>query len=417
MASRREKVARWESGRVIPELTAQFAIAHLHGVSQELVLTRQWPDWLYTATGHAALLAPWTAGEAARALTSVGQIPAPPPRQEFLIISGTSSAHEFISSWREVHDHPTPLPLLGSHFIGSEAIEAFQNRHEAIKRTYAQLGAGIARPLADADLATLALLCREARCDGRTAASLYAISGNAAAFCGWLAYEDGDQARAQSCYLAALRAAAAAHDRHLGSYAMILLAKHLNELADPDSAASMLDSARNVLNRAPYNPLLTAVLESSSADVHASLGQATLFDRCTDAAFTACSATPREHDLAFTEWVSMDQIAIMAGAGAATLGQAQRALEWLEPVLCPAGGTSRVPRRETAYHLAPTARAYLELGNFEAIAPCVEDMKIFLAHTPSYGAQRELSKLASALTDHSHIPDVQDYLNEADFLR
>ncbi|MFB8062477.1 hypothetical protein ACFC6U_40740, partial [Kitasatospora purpeofusca] len=32
MAARREKVSRWESGRIVPELTAQYAMAHVHRV-------------------------------------------------------------------------------------------------------------------------------------------------------------------------------------------------------------------------------------------------------------------------------------------------------------------------------------------------------------------------------------------------
>ncbi|MGW1289035.1 hypothetical protein ACWD4N_36570, partial [Streptomyces sp. NPDC002586] len=32
MAARREKIARWESGKVTPETSAQLAIAHVHQI-------------------------------------------------------------------------------------------------------------------------------------------------------------------------------------------------------------------------------------------------------------------------------------------------------------------------------------------------------------------------------------------------
>lgn len=61
MAARREKIWRWESGRTVPELTAQLAIAHLHQVPEADVRRLGWPHWLHLAAGDAVLLTrPWT---------------------------------------------------------------------------------------------------------------------------------------------------------------------------------------------------------------------------------------------------------------------------------------------------------------------------------------------------------------------
>ncbi|MFJ4097692.1 hypothetical protein ACIPYS_39540 [Kitasatospora sp. NPDC089913] len=60
MAARREKVSRWESGRITPELSAQLAIARIHGVDRDIVLRLGWPQWLPGATGdHALSGQPW----------------------------------------------------------------------------------------------------------------------------------------------------------------------------------------------------------------------------------------------------------------------------------------------------------------------------------------------------------------------
>ncbi|MGO4756926.1 transcriptional regulator, partial [Streptomyces sp. 2MCAF27] len=48
MAHRKEKFSRWATGTE-PEMTAQLAMADLHGIDPEEVHRRGWPDWLLLA--------------------------------------------------------------------------------------------------------------------------------------------------------------------------------------------------------------------------------------------------------------------------------------------------------------------------------------------------------------------------------
>ncbi|PZG45881.1 hypothetical protein C1I98_15120 [Spongiactinospora gelatinilytica] len=46
MAHERQKIYRWESGQVVPESSAQEAMAVLHCVPAHVLQTLPWPDWL-----------------------------------------------------------------------------------------------------------------------------------------------------------------------------------------------------------------------------------------------------------------------------------------------------------------------------------------------------------------------------------
>ncbi|EFL19771.1 predicted protein [Streptomyces sp. C] len=65
MAARREKVSRWESGRTIPEHSAQLAMAHIHHVPATEVCRLGWPHWLYLARQPGPRLRPWARRRAA----------------------------------------------------------------------------------------------------------------------------------------------------------------------------------------------------------------------------------------------------------------------------------------------------------------------------------------------------------------
>ncbi|MFF2041757.1 hypothetical protein ACFVVX_15085 [Kitasatospora sp. NPDC058170] len=64
MAARREKVSRWESGRVVPERSAQLAIARIHSVPTAEVGFPCWPFWLYPYSRLVLMTTwPWRCGD------------------------------------------------------------------------------------------------------------------------------------------------------------------------------------------------------------------------------------------------------------------------------------------------------------------------------------------------------------------
>ncbi|MGH3781151.1 MAG: hypothetical protein ACRDR6_24325 [Pseudonocardiaceae bacterium] len=90
MATHRKKISQWEAGCVVPELTAQLAIAVLENVPAKAVHQLGWPDWLLLALDDDSLLrVPWTVEGTRHALieTSAG---GPMDRRGFLIATGTT---------------------------------------------------------------------------------------------------------------------------------------------------------------------------------------------------------------------------------------------------------------------------------------------------------------------------------------
>ncbi|MEU2854554.1 hypothetical protein [Streptomyces syringium] len=409
----REKVARWEGG-VTPELEAQYVIAHIEGVPREEVLRRPWPAWLYLATGHAQLLtAPWTNHNTLQALTGVARTNTTAPRDEFLLLTSVEEADGLVHAWRNALACTESVLSSGSRRIGAEALDLLEQRHEATRHLYLCLGAQIARPAADADLELLVRLCRTARGDEKTIARLYGQAARAALASGWTTYDSGDQGRAQACFLTALRAASTARDLQFGVFAMLLLAKQQFEVAGPGTAMPLFEAARDILKRSRPNPRLTMQIDACMAGAYARLGDASAFDRLTDAAFANCADGSQGDAPDFAPWINEDYLALMAATAATDLGQPERALAWLEPVLGKAGENTGcgVTPRDTACHLASAGRAYLAVGHTSAALRSAERVAGHLTDSPSYEAQLAFDRLRTSLARHGHAPALHDLLH------
>jgi hypothetical protein len=91
MATRREKITRWESGASPPEITAQLAMADLHGVPRDAVLQMGRPHWLLLAfpDDRAVLDSPWTPAGSVASMTASAR-GASMDGREFLIAAGAT---------------------------------------------------------------------------------------------------------------------------------------------------------------------------------------------------------------------------------------------------------------------------------------------------------------------------------------
>ncbi|MEI5098134.1 hypothetical protein RB200_05160 [Streptomyces sp. PmtG] len=408
MAARREKICRWESGRIVPELSAQFAMAHIHGVPREEVLRRGWPGWLFAGTAHAGLLdAPWTLEEALRALVvTTQQTPAPHGRDYLSIV--TKAQVDELGAAGLIH-LTTRLPRHTGDdgcrpHIGTETIQVLEQRYTAAQEIWTNLGASAALPLVDADLQLIIGLCRDSRCDSRTRARLFSLAANVATLSGWLAFETGDQLRAEACYVAALRTAAAAADPHVCAYAYVLLAKHQIEVAnEPRKAITLLEAAAAVARRGRPSARLSAIVSSTRATADALEGRHQLFDRHTDEALSN-AAPAHDDDPRFTAWITENQLICMAAASAVDLGRMQTAIRWAAP-LVRAGLRERLSARERAFLNSHLGRAYVAVGDVDAALDCALDVTGFLARRTSTGITAYQSRLLTALASHPKTKD------------
>ncbi|WP_158942670.1 hypothetical protein [Streptomyces sp. ERV7] len=244
MAARREKIARWESGKVTPELTAQFTIARLYGVPRAEVLRLGWPHWLPVAGGPSVpLCAPWTAEEALRSLRSLSrslQAPAP-DGAHFTVCAG--SVDQLLTHWQESTRTPPPPPEREGRPPADATVTALETRHHQLRQLCRTETPSTSRVLADAELRMVTELLHTACYGPELGSRLLTAAAHAACLSGLLAYELGDQAHAQAAYVAALRAGVLARAHEPGLWALVLLAAQQATQGAPANALRLLAPA------------------------------------------------------------------------------------------------------------------------------------------------------------------------------
>ncbi|RST08742.1 hypothetical protein EF910_00380 [Streptomyces sp. WAC07149] len=245
MAARREKVSRWESGRTVPEHSAQLAMAHIHHVPATEVCRLGWPHWLYLASRDAGLLsAPHTDEGAALVLDSTLNL-ADAPRPPALLLTGRVLAEQVQSALVRlaeaadgaVTDVTGPL---------TERLDWAQARIEALEEcengTLLPLHALYTAALSEhRHLVTLITATPGGLPVPRL---LYGLAARTGMLCAWLSSAAGEETRAERHVLAALRAAAASGSRPHTAAALTRLALRHLLAGSPADALSLLRAAR-----------------------------------------------------------------------------------------------------------------------------------------------------------------------------
>ncbi|WP_043262712.1 hypothetical protein [Streptomyces sp. CT34] len=398
MAARREKIARWESGKVTPELNAQFALAHLHDVPRSEVLRLGWPEWLYTATGQASLLqTPWSCDEALHALDTIGRTPPRPDGNDDGLISCEQAITSLTTAWL---DNAAPFEPPGRGLrIGAECVAALEQRQLKTRELYDELGHHGIRTLVDAELLLLCDLVRNASYDGPTGAALLALTANAACYSGWLSFDFGDHRRAKSALLAAMRTAAAAENRPLGAWAMTLLAMLQVYSEKPANAHSLLDAAYRTCERSGHSPRLAALIGLIRTSTYAMQGEETAALGQLHFARALYSPSPHDNDPPFLNWFTADQMELFVGAAHFFLRKMDRALDHLLPLLDPAPTATRFEVRSAALGNGYAARAHLASGDADVALDRARQAVTFLVQSPSFGVEKQWQLLRTELPD------------------
>ncbi|MFD7905093.1 hypothetical protein ACFV4G_22940 [Kitasatospora sp. NPDC059747] len=322
MAARREKVHRWESGRTVPEPTAQLAMAHHHGVPAPEVHRLGWPHWLHLVIGDAVLLdQPYTAAGAALALNSALHLPKAPCPAALLLTGAALAAHLRTALVRATTDadrnpdgtgprdtsphdtspHDTGPPDTGPHDTGpsAEQLRWIGARTSALERhesgTY--LPTAALYGAAHAEHRLVVRLIGAHGHDGPAARRLFRFAARTALVCAWLSSALGEETRAERHNLTAVRAAAAAGEPDLAAVATARLAARHVVGGDPVDALALVRAARTVGTR-PSPGTMTA-LHCTEALALARLGHAAGSARALDRAGKAASATPAAGDTPF----------------------------------------------------------------------------------------------------------------------
>ncbi|MGF1427264.1 hypothetical protein [Kitasatospora sp. LaBMicrA B282] len=271
LAARREKVARWESGRIVPELSAQLAIAHLHQVPAHDVHRLGWPGWLQLAADGAELL---TRPLGTPAAVDVLTTPA--------VLDGTNGHHLTVTGRVLVTQLRQAAAALSAP-RGSDAREATLLQPAVLDWLEQRLAA--LEVLEYGTTVPPEFVFTAARAEHQLVYSLLTAHGYAHALgrrllalatrtstlCAWTSGAVGEDARSERYSLAALRAAAAAGGRQNAAAAAVALAIRHMRVGTPQDVLSLVHGARAMLPRTP--PRLAFMLHAKESHALARLGE------------------------------------------------------------------------------------------------------------------------------------------------
>lgn len=408
MATRRQKMSRWENGTAVPEPTAQLAIADLHDIPVDAVHTIGWPDWLLLALDNRSVIhLPWTQAGMLHALADTTR-GGPMDRRAFLIATGatlTGAADHWVASLGRL----APSATHGRLTVTSTMVNHIDHRLDHLRRLDDTLGGGTLRPLAAEELKLATRLLNDASYTSPVGARLHSAVAEAARLCGWLSFDSGHHAAAQRYYLTALRAAAVADDQTTGANTLAFMAIQTYSTGNPADAIDLVEAAQNALGHGGSTPRVLATLHARIARAHAKAGHRAQSDRALNAAYAAHAHGPHDQDPSWCYWLSTGELENMAGSCALDLGDPARALRHFDAARTAAYDKDGY-HRDHALYLARTAEAHLAQGDIDGACASASKAVTLLGGVASARSSSTLSGFTGKLTAYRKTPAARDFL-------
>ncbi|MEU8463952.1 hypothetical protein [Streptomyces sp. NPDC029003] len=419
MAARREKVSRWESGRVTPDVTTQLAIAHVHRIPEEFVHQLGWPHWLYLATDDAPLLEePWNtdgAVEIARQIVAADRAPV----RDHLAVTGpalrilAARALAALACPAPAPTHSPGLPPLDPQLLdGAEA----RLRQLEVPEWAPHQAPTAAPPLTPAALLAAATaehrfavhLATRTNHHAATGERLLVLLRRTATLCAILCSSTGEEGRAEWYGLAALRAATASRAPHHVATAFSHLALRHLSAGEPADVLFLLDTARSLMTDPSHH--FTASLHAKEAVARACRGDTAeslqALDRADRAAALAGNAV-----CPYGEHIDEQKMLFGRAKVWKELGDPRRALTGFAP-LTALIDTQAHMSPQTAFRLLQPIDAQLALNDLDAAAQVLQQAVTLTGILPT-GLTRQYRQRFTPHSDHRLIASLWPFLTTA----
>lgn len=377
MAARREKVSRWESGRAVPERTAQLAIAHIHAVPEEEVSRLVWPDWLHLAHGDARQLElPWTASAVPEAILDAVAARRQ-TQQEYLLATGRA-AKSLAENWleamtEELAKAPEGLahraaagPWEPGRGVEPGSVLQACTRLRTLHMFADRFTAGWLVPASEQELRHLADHFVAAPDVLSNGPGLLTLAAEGLALCGFIARLQGEHVSAQRYYVAGMRCATAAGDAETSAAIVTLHAAQYLDLRLHEEATELLTAVRTLLGHRGVtvrDPALTTLIHAQTARVHAQRGDDVGRKRALLEGRLALSTDPNADHMWILPIRSERWLQLVDGVSLLEMGQPDRALKCFEPVLSEQVPPLRLPPCVQALYLLRAAETQVTLGD------------------------------------------------------
>ncbi len=386
----RNRIWKWESGRVTPDRSTQYLLADVLGVPHREVDALGWPQWLPAYTR------PYAFDPAGSRAALLEVLVAHLDRRAFLVLGGGALIGA-AENWARTEPERLRGALDGRPV--DTALLAWLEERTGELRLLANGGGPFVTDLVDAHLHTVVRLIDQARCTEETGRRLHTAAAALAQSAAWLRFDAGRHGAAQRHWQAALHAAHQAGDRDLGAGVLSDLAYQSTWLARPEAAVQILAHAR-ARTRSPA--------ARSLLDLRRARALAVLQDGCGVARALASAERELERSMpqeapAWVSWMSPADLAADAGRCWLDLGHLDRAasaigegLQRLDPART----------RTRAVFLTYRAEGHLRGRDLTAAAA---DARTALDAALDTGAPRCLDlvrALLAALAAHQDVPEV-----------
>jgi hypothetical protein len=408
----RKRVTRWTRYGVNPEQSAQKAMAALHGIPEEEITARPWPDWLKLACLRERQLldAEWSVQTTIDLLDRVAAIGGPMDRRGFLVVTGVAPVLVGAATAQ-----PATARTHGRR-IGKATPALFEKSLALLRRQDDQLGSGQVHASARAQLRLITTTLKDAFYTDETGRRLYASAAEAARICAWTAYDSGRHGLAEEYYLAAMRAAASSGDPVVTANTLAFWAIIRYSTGDPRGACDLVTDALGRTGQIG-SPRMTAMLQARLARAHAHAGDQRACAHAQVAAFNAYDRARErspEEDPDCVYWVNLGELRMLAGSCALNLDRPKEALAQF--TAAPAGPQAADAYREdefprgAAIYLAREADARISLDDLDGAVETAHRAVEHMGGVSSARGTSTLDDLRSKLATRQDVLLVREFL-------
>jgi hypothetical protein len=332
-------------------------------------------------------------------------------RRGFLIITGgalTSLANQWGLALASA---PLPTAHAEDHQdrLTPEVLDRTDNRLADLNRLDDALGGRDLCQLAVVEFRYLTRLADRATYDSDSAAGqrLFGLVTEAARLCGWLHWDAGHHAAAQSYFVAALRSSASANDPLAGAHVLARMSMHASVAGHHQEAVALIDAAEERTSHAA-TPRLRALLASRKARAYAKAGDATSCGRALNEAERHLdTTTPVTEEPDWIYYVDEAELAAQAAACWVDLRQPAKARPLFDNAL-----SSMNPHyvRDRSVIYARSAEVHLHAADLELAC---NDLHLAADLASQTGSLRAIDIIRSARGEMSRY-DREPWVQELD---
>ncbi|WP_329092353.1 hypothetical protein [Streptosporangium sp. NBC_01469] len=381
MARRREKAWRWEHWGVVPDRETQLALAAELEVSEELLHTQPWPDWLPVGDPIRVDFS-WDQSGSTIALNHTLE-KAMMDRRGFMRLTGMSLAG-FATDWLNVEPAQLVAVLRGGRITEEfvAQIEVSLPRLHTLGDIY---GGQQVRKLLDAELGMVAEVLEKSSYNAAIAQRFHGLAAELGSMAGFASFDTGLHSAAQRYWIAAVHSAHTAGDRAVGANILKSMALQCRDFGDFPGSLTIARAAYESAGK--VTPRTASMLAMRLAWAHASIGDKAESHRLLSIADTQFGHGTRPDDPRWVLWFDEGEFHNHIGACQLDLGNLRRADFHLDKAR---EGFSPTRRRDYATYLIRRAHVQNDLGNADHAGDLLHQAVPVIEHAPS---QRNISKL------------------------